>query len=228
MKTWHVSDVMTTDVVAVGPDTPYRDLVDLLTGNRISAVPVIDAFRRVIGVVSESDVLAKIGYAGSARARWFQSHRRAQQRKAEGRTAGELMTAPAVAALTNTTVAAAARRMDEEGVKWLPVEDDLGRLAGIVTRGDLLKEHLRSDADIRADVQAAVDEVLLAENVAAMQVEVARGTVTLTGRVERWSTAVLAARRASLAPGVVRVTERITYVYDDREAVESVPAFFVA
>lgn len=67
------------------------------------------------------------------------------------------MTAPAVATWPEATISAAARQMDRESVKRLPVLDDLGRLVGIVTRGDLLRVHLRTDAEIREDV---VQEVL--------------------------------------------------------------------
>ncbi|MEV6303427.1 CBS domain-containing protein [Actinoplanes sp. NPDC051861] len=228
MKIWHVEDVMTADVVSARPDTPYRDLVALLADRRINAVPVAGDDRRVIGVVSSSDLLRKIEYSGAARPRWFERRRRALRRKADGRTAAELMTAPAIIVLTTTTVRNAARRMDECGVKQLPVEDDLGRLAGIVTRGDLLKEHLRPDEEIGADARAAVHDVLLAENFSAVTTEVRRGAVTLTGRVERWSTAALAVRHVRMVPGVVEVVDRMSFDYDDHRVADPVPAVFVA
>jgi CBS-domain-containing membrane protein len=96
MKTWHVSDVMTPDVVSARPETPYRDVVDLLISRRINAVPVIDEDRRVIGVVSESDLLRKIEFVGEDEPRWFERRRREHHHKAAARTAGELMTTPAV------------------------------------------------------------------------------------------------------------------------------------
>jgi CBS domain-containing protein len=228
MKTWQVSDVMTSDVVAVGPDTPYRDLVDLLAGRRINAVPVVDHERRVLGVVSESDLIRKIEFVGEDEPRWFERRRRVQHRKAAGRTAAELMTAPAIVALTVTSIRSAARRMDEAGVKQLPVEDDLGRLVGIVTRGDLLKEHLRTDEEIRADVRKTVHDLMFAENFSAVGSEVERGVVTLTGRVERWSTAILTVRLVRLVPGVVDVVDRIAFDYDDHKAADPMPAVFVA
>ncbi|MEU4425157.1 CBS domain-containing protein [Actinoplanes sp. NPDC024001] len=228
MRTWHVSDVMTADVIAVGPDATYRELVDLLAARSINAVPVVDDDRRVLGVVSESDLLRKIEYVGADEPHWFERRRRAQLRKAAGRTATGLMTAPAVVALTSTSVRSAARRMDAAGVKQLSVEDGLGRLVGIVTRGDLLKEHLRTDQQIAADVRAAVHAIVLAENVSAVSTRVERGVVTLAGRVERWSTATLAVRSARLVPGVVEVRDRLTFDYDDHRLADPVPAGFVA
>lgn len=159
MKTWTVDDVMTADVVTATPEMPYRALVDELVGRRVSALPVVDYFGHVVGVVSEADLLRKIEYTdeGSPPRLFASRHHRAERAKSAGRTAGDLMTAPAVTVLTGTSVVRAARLMDAENVKRLPVVDDLGRIAGIVTRSDLLKVHLRPDADIRADV---VQEIL--------------------------------------------------------------------
>ncbi|GIE29705.1 hypothetical protein Ait01nite_027500 [Actinoplanes italicus] len=228
MKTWHVSDVMTADVVSAGPGTPYRDVVDLLIGRRINAVPVVDGDRRVIGVVSESDLLRKIEFVGEGEPRWFERRRREQHHKAAARTAGELMTAPAITLTPGAGIRTAARLLDESGVKQLPVVDYLGRLVGIVTRSDLLKEHLRADADIDAEVRSAVREVVMTENSATVRTTVERGVVTLAGQVDRWSTKVLIARLAALVPGAVEVIDDVRFDFDDRKLVEPGPAIFVA
>jgi CBS-domain-containing membrane protein len=228
MKTWQVSDVMTPDVVAARPDTPYRDVVDLLIGRHVNAVPVIDEDRRVVGVVSESDLLRKIEFVGEGEPRWFERRRREHHHKAAARTAAELMTAPAVTASPATGIRAAARVLDEAGVKQLPVVDYLGRLVGIVTRGDLLKEHVRHDTDVEADVRSAVHEVVLTENAAAVRATVARGVVTLSGQVERWSTKVLVVRLVALVPGVVEVIDDVSFDFDDHGLVEPGPAIFAA
>jgi CBS domain-containing protein len=227
MKTWHVNDVMTGDVRAAGPETLYRDLVALVVGNHINAVPVVDADRRVLGVVTESDLLLKVGYAGSEEPSWF-ARRRARLHKAAGQTAAELMTAPAVVVFPSTTVAGAARTMEQARVKQLPVVDELGRLTGIVTRGDLLKEHLRPDSEVHADVRAVAREVLLGEDSAFVEVVVAGGIVTLSGRVERASTAILLVRVAQQVPGVVDVTDQLTYDVDDRKSLEPPLSLHVA
>ncbi|MFI1991476.1 CBS domain-containing protein [Actinoplanes sp. NPDC020271] len=228
MNTWHVKDVMTADVVSAHPDTPYRQLVNLMTGRRINALPVVDDDRHVLGVVSKSDLLQKIEYGGAEEPHWYERRQRAQWRKAVGLTAAELMTAPAVVALARTGVRAAALRMEEAGVKQLPVEDSLGRLVGMVSRGDLLKEHLRPDTAILADARTAIDEVLLTENVAEVSAVAADGVVTLTGHTERWSSAALTVRTVRLVPGVVDVVDRITFAYDDHHLADPAPAYFIA
>jgi CBS-domain-containing membrane protein len=217
MKNWTVDDVMTTKVVSVDQGASYRSLVDILVEHRVSAVPVVDPFLRVTGVVSEADLLRKIEYAGDEAPRMFESRRRRGDRgKALARTAVNLMSAPAVTALTGTSLVAAARRMDAEGVKRLPVVDELGRLAGIVTRGDLLKVHLRPDDDIRADVEAGVLQGPLAGRAGEVTVTVEDGAVTLAGKVELRSTADEATRLTKQLPGVAEVADEVSFAVDDR------------
>jgi CBS-domain-containing membrane protein len=230
MRTWTVDDVMTRTVVTVGRDTPYREVVDRLMGAGVSAVPVVDPFRRVLGVVSEADLLCKIELSDQERRpRLFESRRRRTERsRAEARTAGDLMTSPAVTALAGTTVTAAARRMDTEGVKRLPVVDDLGRLIGVVSRGDLLKVHLRPDADIRADITEDVLHRVLVVEKGAVDVRVVDGVVTLTGTVDRRSSGQIAVRLTGQVAGVVAVVDELGYDFDDSELIGSGMPFGIA
>jgi len=176
MKNWIVDDVMTEAVVSVEQSASYRSVIDLLVAHRFSAVPVVDTFHRVSGVVSESDLLRKIEYAGDAEPRMFEGRRRRDDRgKALARTAGDLMSAPPVVVLAGTSIAAAARLMDSADVKRLPVVDDLGRLVGIVSRGDLLKVHLRPDDEILADVETGVLRLVPAGGSAPVTASVADG-----------------------------------------------------
>ena len=81
MRTWQVGDVMTTDVATVTEDTPYRDIIDVVTDWQISAVPVVDTFGYVRGVVSESDLLLKVEMIGDEPAhRIFERRRRRRDR----------------------------------------------------------------------------------------------------------------------------------------------------
>ncbi|WP_422740212.1 CBS domain-containing protein [Micromonospora sp. WMMD729] len=220
MRTWQVGDVMTREVVTVTAATPYREIVDVLLRRGVSAVPVIDGFRRVLGVVSEADLLHRIERAGEpAQRRIFESRRRRGARgKSEALLAGDLMTAPAVTTGPDATLPAAARLMDHEQVKRLPVLDDLGRLIGIVSRADLLRVHLRSDAEIREDVVQEVLRRVLAVRDGLVTVEVRHGAVTLAGRLDRRSAVDLAGRLAGQVSGVVQVINAIAYEADDTAA----------
>ncbi|MFJ8578042.1 CBS domain-containing protein [Micromonospora sp. NPDC093277] len=217
MRTWQVGDVMTKDVATVGEETPYRQIVDVLIRRGISAVPVVDDFRRVLGVVSEADLLHKVERAGQFdERRVFEGRRRRTAReKAGALVAKDLMTAPAVTTYPQAALPAAARLMEREVVKRLPVLDDLGRLVGIVTRSDLLRVHLRTDAEIREDVVQEVLRRVLAVRDGLVTVQVRDGAVTLDGRLDRRSAVDLAGRLAAQVSGVVQVDNAIGYDVDD-------------
>lgn len=217
MKTWQVSDVMSTAVAAVTPDATYREIVDVITAGRISGVPVVDADQRVVGVVSEADLLHKVELVGEpVEWRLFESrNRRTARVKADAAVAEHLMSSPAVTTRAQVSVTAAARQMARERVKRLPVVDDSGRLVGIVTRGDLLRVHLRPDVDIRRDVVEEVLRKILAIHEGMVRVEVRDGVVTMAGQLDRRSSVEVAGRLAAQVSGVVEVVNHLGYEVDD-------------
>ena len=90
-------DVMTRDVVCAREDTPYKELVTLLTTRRVSAVPVVDDRRRVLGVVSEADLLLKQETPARPLTRLLSArHRRLERAKARATVAAGLMSQPAI------------------------------------------------------------------------------------------------------------------------------------
>ncbi|WP_240670712.1 CBS domain-containing protein [Actinoplanes solisilvae] len=217
MRTWIVDDVMTQPVVTAEPSTSYRELIDLMASRRVSAVPVVDGHRRVIGVVSETDLVRKIEYAGDEEPHLLdRTSRRGERAKALADRAAELMTSPPVVAPQGTPIATAARIMDAGGVNRLPVVDDLGRPVGLVTRGDLLRVHLRPDSEIGAEVRSEVLQVMLTGRIEGVGIEVTEGVVTLAGQADRWSTTDLVTRLTRQVPGVVRVIDEVEFDYDDR------------
>ncbi|MGW9197221.1 CBS domain-containing protein [Micromonospora chersina] len=217
MRTWQVQDVMTTDVATVREGTAYREIVDVLTGRHVTAAPVVDGAGQVLGVVSEADLMYKVKLQGQPQPRRIlpDRHRREARAKAGATLAADLMTAPPVTVSPDASLVEAARTMDVRGVKRLPVIDDLGRLVGIVTRGDLLKVHLRPDADIRRDVRDEVLRRTLGVPDGVVDVTVHDGVVTLTGQLDRWSTVRLALRLARQVSGVVEVVDALGYAIDD-------------
>lgn len=216
MKLWRVDDVMTRDPVSVREDTPYRAIVTMLIRHRVSAVPVVDSWNRVVGVVSEADLLPKVEATGTPRPRGLSAWRhRHDHAKVGGRTARDVMTSPAVAVMPSLSVAVAARRMHEAGIKRLPVEDELGGLVGIVTRSDLLKIHLRSDDEIRRDVADEVMRHVLSDRPGTVEVRVSHGVVTLAGRLRYRSAAERAVRITGQIPGVADVINELRHDVDD-------------
>ncbi|MFD0524364.1 CBS domain-containing protein [Paractinoplanes durhamensis] len=208
---------MTRTVISVDRDASYRNMVDLLIHRRISALPVIDDAGRVLGIVSEADLLRKIEFAGEEEPRIFEGRRRRdERRKSAGRTAADLMSTPCVAVTSDTSIALAARTMHASGVRRLPIIDQAGMLVGIVSRSDLLRVHTRPDEEIRADIEHDVLGVFLIEEADGVSVAVADGMVTLTGKVDRRSSAEMAERLTREVAGVVGVTSTLDYSFDDR------------
>jgi CBS-domain-containing membrane protein len=207
---------MTREVVTVTPRTGYRDLVELFAGQRVTGAPVVDDSGAVVGVVSESDLLPKVA-SRSARA----GHRRAFRRrptgaaKAAGLVARELMTTPAVTVSPSASLATAAAIMTNHRVNRLPVVDDAGRPAGIVSRIDLLACQLRADAAIRRDVAALLTNRLLNRQSGTLRTTVDQGVVHLVGHLGGRTAAKAAAALAATVEGVVDVQNEIDYDIDD-------------
>lgn len=217
MKRWSVGDVMTPTVVTVGEETPYKEIVERLAEHAISAVPVVTAEGRVVGIVSEADLLHKMEFAGlEPHVHLLERKRRRSARaKAAADTAGELMTSPAIVIGVWESVTTAAKLMDAEHVKRLPVVDEHGHLAGILSRRDLLRVYLRND---RAILDEVTNEVLLRSlwiEPGTVSVEVERGVVTLAGTVDRRSTVPLVVHMVGSVAGVVDVVNHLSYHHDD-------------
>ncbi|GAA3394960.1 CBS domain-containing protein [Cryptosporangium minutisporangium] len=210
-----VKDVMTTDVRSVYLGSPAKLIAEQLDCAGISAVPVLNDEAAVVGVVSETDLLHKITYQdeGDDWPRLLRRHR-TDRAKAAGLVARDLMTAPAITITPDATVVEAAQLMERRGVKRMPVVNDIGKLVGIVSRGDLIRLFVRTDAAIRDEVQADVlDRVLLSP--AGVTAEVTDGVVTLGGTLPRRSDTEIAVEFTRRIDGVLDVVSALAYVDDD-------------
>jgi CBS domain-containing protein len=201
-----VDDVMTTDVVKVRPSMPLKEVAEVLIARGISGVPVVDAEGRVLGVVSETDILAK--EQGTIEHgllhRLLSPDTRSEQAKVEATTAAEAMTSPAVTIPPSATIAEAAARMLEHCVNRLPVIDGPS-LRGIVTRADLVRAFIRPDAEIAHQVQDEVLRRKLWIKSEDVQVSVERGSVRLQGHVQSEKVARKVESLVRDLPGVVEV-----------------------
>lgn len=215
-----IGRLMNTDVVKARTGTPFRDVVALLTRHQKSGLPVVDADGKVVGVISESDLMFRQAAQDMLQDRWYNRRRltgRARAARVRARTlrAGQLMTSPAVTVGPHQTVTEAARLMLAGRIDLLPVVDTEGRLCGLVTRSDLLQVFLRPDPDIREELitEVLVRTLRLAPGGAA--VDVTAGVVTLSGRLPRSGEVADAVRLAGRIDGVVSVVDRLQYAEDD-------------
>jgi CBS-domain-containing membrane protein len=220
-----VRDVMTTEVVTAEPSTPFKEIAARLAQHRISAVPVVDAARRVLGIITEADLLLKQEHPdpkADVSLIWTRRRRR-ERAKAAAAVAGKLMTAPAATVAPTSTITEAARRMHTAGVKRLPVVDETGRLVGIVSRADLLKVFTRPDEAIRSQI---ISEVIVGDfmmDPSRLFIEVDDGVVLLQGKAERSSLIPYLVRAVHHVEGVVRVEDQLSFDVDDYDPAIAFP-----
>ncbi|MEN3584293.1 CBS domain-containing protein [Streptomyces sp. ZYX-F-203] len=196
---------MTRAVVAVGPDAPFKGMVTLMRHRRIGGLPVVEAEGRVVGVVSEADLLPKEEFRDSDPDRLTQLRRMSDLAKAGGLTASDVMSAPAVTVRPDASLAAAAAIMARRRIQRLPVVGEGDRLEGVVSRSDLLGVFLRSDEEIAEEVRAEIVPRLFPGAAEHVRVRVRDGEVTLVGRVSDTSLIPPAARLVRAVEGVVDV-----------------------
>ncbi|MFJ1730536.1 CBS domain-containing protein [Streptomyces sp. NPDC088254] len=211
-----VEELMSRDVVRARRDTPFKELVRLLQENDVTAVPVVDELDRPLGVVSEADLLRKSADQADPSGRTPVPHLEAWERaKAEGSRAEELMSAPAVCARPEWTVVEAARLMEAQNVKRLPVVDETDRLLGIVSRGDLLRVFLRRDEAIREEITGDLLRSTMRLDPRDVSAQVRDGRVTLAGTVEYRSLLPVIEQLCRGVDGVVSVSGNLSYRRDD-------------
>jgi CBS domain-containing protein len=219
-----VRDVMRRDVLVVAPETPLKDVAQLLIDRRVSGVPVVDDTGAVLGIVSETDFLIKeqgseaVPHRPMSRLLGESADTRQMLAKVSAVTAGEAMTSPAVTIGPTAAISAAASLMTNRRVNRLPVISD-GKLVGIVTRADLVRAYVRSDEELQSTIESEVLHRLLWLDPAGFTILVRDGIVTISGRVERESTAEMIERSIAMVPGIVDVRASISWVFEDRDIV---------
>ncbi|MEW2418720.1 CBS domain-containing protein [Streptomyces sp. NPDC046866] len=204
-----VADVMTTQVIAVTPTTGFKDIAAAMERWKVTALPVIEGEGRVVGVVSEADLLPKEEFHAHRPGLIEQMRRLGDTAKAGSTRAEDLMTAPAVTIRPDATLPRAARLMADRHIKRLPVVDADGTLKGIVSRADLLKVFLRSDEELTAEIRRSVVERLFPLSHEAVEVTVSHGIATLTGRVKDHTLIPMAEHLTHSVEGVVDVHCRL-------------------
>jgi CBS domain-containing protein len=209
-----VKDVMTTHVMAVREIASFKEIATRLREQHVSAFPVVDLDGKVIGMVSEADLLPKEALEGTVPGVLHSLGRSREQSRITAVNAADLMTKPAVTIGPDAPVTHAARLMYTRRVKRLPVTNDDGRLIGIVTRSDVLSVYSRPDAEIQRDITQDLILGKLRCDPAAVTVTVKDGIVTIEGTPE---TAVVGhdlINDARHVEGVVAVRDRLSYPAD--------------
>ena len=201
-------DVMTTPAVTVPEHATAKQIITTMSRHRVNAVPVVDHDGHAVGVVTASDLLARMSGERGAVPR---GHRltapREQFRKESGRTARELMTRPAITVAATESIRSVAESMGRARVRCVPVLDADRLPVGMVSKRDLLTTYLRPDADIRQEIE---DEVLARTFLVepfTVEVSVADGIVVLDGFVQPAALLDLLLDNIAAVPGVIEIDD---------------------
>jgi len=210
-----VCQIMTTPAVTVRADTLYPDIVDTLMTNDVGGLPVVDGAGRIVGVITEADLVSHEAYSPRRRrtlgliSDYMRGHDPHWVRKASGRTAAELMTRAPVVASPDDDVSVTARRMLEKHHKRLPVVDSVDRVVGIVSRHDLLRPLHRADDDIVADIDRLLGDVLRVPEKHEARAFVVAGLVSLNGTAQWPSDVEIIENVVGRVPGVIAVENHL-------------------
>jgi CBS domain-containing protein len=219
-----VEDVMTRSVVTVTPHTGFQELIAKMAEHRVSGVPVVDEGGRLVGIVSEADLLRE-GAHDRRRTRaldWFVHPGRASDARAREHDAAAIMTTPVVTVRPETSIWTAIRTLRDAGVKRLPVVADDDRLVGIVSRVDLLSAFVRTDEQIAAQVRSILEKIL-ATDLREVDVEVREGRVVLSGSLDLTSQRDVLLDVVRHIPGVLEVEDRLEIATEGGHAVPFAP-----
>jgi CBS domain-containing protein len=219
-------DVMQRDVITVTPETRIEDALRLMARDHISGLPVVDATGTAVGILSEGDLLRRVELGTETRLSTWRAWIAAPGREAgdyarsHARQVGEVMTAPIVSVTPDTDLAEIVALMESRRIKRIPVLEN-GRIAGIVTRADLVRALERllprvdtpaaADAELRRRLLASLAEQTWARRI-PLRVKVRQGMVELDGvvidRRERQGLRVLAEN----TPGVRGVIDHLVWI----------------
>lgn len=193
-----VHEVMTTEPATVSPHATIKTALGLLAEQRLTALPVVSDSGEVIGVVSEADLIRELvsHEPGS------QEDPRAVTRSRSS-TVDQVMSNHPVTVLPDADLVQAVDLLTSTTVKSLPVVDRHGRLAGVLSRSDVVRLLSRADYDIEREV----DELLRSTGLEGWLVEVQDGFVQLLGP-EQSTDSLLVRLLAETVPGVIDVSTR--------------------
>jgi CBS domain-containing protein len=218
-------DLMTRSVVTVSPETGIRDIALTLLERRISAVPVVDGRNRVVGVVSEGDLLHRVETRTERHRSWWLEMVASTEDlagdyvKSHGLSAKDVMTWPVISTTPDASLAEVATLLDRYRIKRVPVLDN-GALIGIISRADLLRGLIgtRPEAAASASAQddARIRETLLKRlenepwaNIASMNILVTDGVVELWGFIGSEAERQAFCVAAQSTPGVRAVQDHL-------------------
>lgn len=209
-------DLMTRDVISIGADAPLKEAARRMIEAEVSGLPVTDADGKLLGVITEADFVATEADRRSRRpAGLLRFLYKEVELPNEERFVGDVMTTDVVVLQEGADHAEAARLMQTERIKRIPVVDEQRRVVGLVSRSDILRVFARSDSEILDEIEGDVIRRVLWIDPKRVEIRSDNGNVVLRGRLETRSDAELLAELAGRVDGVISVENHLEFEIDN-------------
>jgi len=210
-----VRDLMTTDILTVGPEASLKEAARRMLEGEISGLPVINDDGDLVGIITEADFMAtEADRRVTRRAGLLRLFVRDAEIPSHERLVGDVMTADVKVIGPESDHAEAARLMEKEGIKRIPVVAD-GQLIGLIARADMLKAYVRSDQEIIDEIQGHVMKDILWIDSRRVEIECVDGNVIVSGHLETRSDASLLIELTRRLDGVTSVSDHLTWEVDN-------------
>lgn len=211
-----IRDLMTTDVITVGPEASLKEAARRMVEAAVSGLPVTDGEGKLVGIVTEADFLATESERGrkSRTTQLLRLFTGDTEPFVKERKVGDVMSTDLITVGPDADHSEAARIMEKTGVKRLPVVDGSG-LRGLISRADILRVFARSDLDIIEEIEEKIVGQTLWIEPEKVEVGSVDGNVTLSGRLDTRTEAQLLVELAKRVDGVAAVNDRLSWDADD-------------
>jgi len=210
-----VRDLMTTNILTVGPEASLKEAARRMLEGEISGLPVINDDGDLVGIITEADFMAtEADRRVTRRAGLLRLFVRDAEIPSHERLVGDVMTADVKVIGPESDHAEAARLMEKEGIKRIPVVAD-GQLIGLIARADMLKAYVRSDQEIIDEIQGHVMKDILWIDSRRVEIECVDGNVIVSGHLETKSDASLLIELTRRLDGVTSVSDHLTWEVDN-------------
>ncbi|HET8738344.1 MAG TPA: CBS domain-containing protein [Acidimicrobiia bacterium] len=213
-----IQDLMTTNVITIGPEASLKEAARRMIEAGVSGLPVTDDSGSLVGVITEADfVKAESGRRAAKRARLLRWFTRDDGSIAdEERRVGDVMTTEVITIPAQADHVEAARLMRSAGIKRIPVVED-SRVVGLVSRSDILRAFARPDSEIISEITEYLMPKVLWIDPRAIRISCVEGNVVLSGRLETRSDVQLLVELTRRLDGVVSVQDHLTWEIDNEK-----------
>ncbi|MEX2252179.1 MAG: CBS domain-containing protein [Acidimicrobiia bacterium] len=221
-------DLMTRDVITVGPDASLKEAARRMLEGGVSGLPVTQGDGSLVGIITEADfVRTEADRRRKTSAGLLGFIYKEVELPSQERLVGDVMSTNLIVLGPEADHAEAARMMQSGGVKRIPVVGEDGRVVGLVSRSDILRVFARTDQEILEEIQGHLIGKVLWIDPKRVEIRSTEGNVVLRGRLETRSDAELLAKLTARVDGVVSVANHLDFETDNTKLETTSPRSWI-